>query len=414
MNILLINHYAGTNELGMEFRPYYLAKEWIKLGHEVTIIAASFSHLRRKNPKITSDFNEEIIEGIKYAWIKTPTYEGNGVGRIKNMFAFAYKLYQKANYITKTYNPDVVISSSTYPSDNYSAKKISEVANAKYIWEVNDLWPLSPMELGGMSKYHPFIMLMKHGELFAYKNIDAAVSLLPNTMEYMKSQGLKDNKWHYIPNGIVVEDWDNSEDISDDYKIVFSNLKSEGKTIIGYTGGHAISNSLDTIIEAAQLLEKDNRFHFILVGDGQEKQNLIDQASKLKNITFLNPISKNQIPTILELMDYLIITWNKSSIYRFGISPNKIFDYMMAAKPIIHATDAPNKFVDEAECGIAIEPENPNAIVNAIKQLKELSNTELKTMGENGKKYILAKHDYKVLAERFIGVIEKLKFKINE
>jgi len=407
MNILLINHYAGTKELGMEFRPYYLAKEWIKLGHNVTVITASFSHLRRKNPNVSSDFTEENIEGIKYLWIKTPAYEGNGLGRIKNMFTFLNKLSRKTKYIANTYKPDVVIASSTYPSDNYFAKKISEIAKAKHIWEVNDLWPLSPMELGNMSKYHPFIMLMKHGELFAYKNIDAAVSLLPNTLEYMKSQGLADNKWNYIPNGIVVDDWKNSEDISDEYKSVFSNIKSKGKTIIGYTGGHAISNSLNTIIEAARILENDSSFHFIFVGDGQEKQNLMKQASGLKNITFLKPVSKNQIPAILNLMDYLIITWNKSSIYRFGISPNKIFDYMMAAKPIIHATDAPNKFVDEAECGIAIEPEDPEAIISAIKQLKEYSNDKLITIGENGKKYILAKHDYKVLAERFIEVINE-------
>ena len=406
MNILLINHYAGTKELGMEFRPYYLAKEWIKLGHSVTIIAASFSHLRRKNPSITSNFTEETIEGIKYLWIKTPTYEGNGLGRIKNMFAFLNKLSRKTKYIAKTYKPDVVIASSTYPSDNYIAKDICKKSGAKHIWEVNDLWPLSPMELGNMSRFHPFIMIMKHGELFAYKNIDAVVSLLPNTLKYMESQGLTTDKWNYIPNGIVMGDWENSEEISDEYKSVFSNLKSKGKTIIGYTGGHAISNSLNTIIDAARLLKEDNNFHFIFVGDGQEKQNLIKQASGLNNITFLKPVSKNQIPAILNLMDYLIITWNKSSIYRFGISPNKIFDYMMAAKPIIHATDAPNKFVDEAECGIAIEPENPQGIINAIHKLNKYNTNELKTMGENGRKYILANHDYKVLAERFIGVIE--------
>jgi len=412
MNILLINHYAGTTELGMEFRPYYLAKEWIKLGHNVTIIAASFSHLRRKNPDVTSNLTEENIEGINYLWIKTPAYEGNGIGRIKNMFAFAYKLYQKSRYIAKEYKPDVVISSSTYPSDNYSAKKICKIAHAKHIWEVNDLWPLSPMELGGMSKYHPFIMLMKHGELFAYKNIDTVVSLLPNTLEYMKSQGLAAKKWNYIPNGIVVEDWENSEEVSNEYKAVFSELKAKNKTIIGYTGGHAISNSLDTIIEAARIFEKDNSFHFIFVGDGQEKQNLKKLAKGLNNITFLNPVSKKQIPAILELMDYLIITWNKSSIYRFGISPNKIFDYMMAAKPIIHATNAPNKFVDKAECGIAIEPENPKDIVNAINKLNKLNTSELNTMGENGRKYILAKHDYKVLAKNFIDVINNIE-KIN-
>ncbi len=408
MNILLINHYAGTIDYGMEFRPYYLAKEWVKQGHNVVIIAASFSHLRRKNPEISSDMQEEIIDGIKYLWIKTPTYEGNGVGRIKNMFSFISKLSSKAKYIADNYKPDVVIASSTYPSDNYIARRISKSSDAKYIWEVNDLWPLSPMELGGMSKYHPFIMLMKHGELFSYRNVDAVVSLLPNTLPYMQSQGLAPEKWHYIPNGIVIEDWDKSEQIPKEYSEIFSNLRKEGKTILGYTGGHAISNSLSTIIDAAILLKDNADYHFVFIGDGQEKKNLIEKAKGLNNITFLPPVSKSQIPNILSQMDILLITWNKSSIYRFGISPNKIFDYMMAQKPIIHATDAPNKFVDTAECGIAIEPENPEEIIKAIDILKHKSREELDIMGENSKKYILENHDYKVLAANFVDIIKNI------
>ncbi|MCK5846071.1 MAG: glycosyltransferase family 4 protein [Bacteroidales bacterium] len=409
MNILLINHYAGTLELGMEFRPYYLAKEWVSMGHNVTIIAASFSHLRRQNPEVISGFQEEMIDGIRYVWIKTPTYEGNGLGRIKNMFFFLKGLSSKVKYLANTYKPDVVIASSTYPNDNYFARKISKIANAKYIWEVNDLWPLSPMELGGMSRFHPFIMFLKRGELFAYKNIDAAVSLLPNTEEYMKSQGLGNNKWHYIPNGIVVEDWQNKVEVSKGYSDVFDKLHSQGKTIIGYTGGHAISNSLNTIIDAAKMMEDSHKsIHFVFIGDGQEKQNLIKQAAGLNNITFLAPVSKGQIPSILELMDILIITWNKSAIYRFGISPNKIFDYMMSQKPIIHATDAPNKFVDVADCGIAIEPQNSLQIVDAINELKLKSPAELEIMGRNGKKYILANHDYKVLAANFINIINNI------
>ena len=408
MNILLINHYAGTVELGMEFRPYYFAKEWVKMGHNVTIIAASFSHLRRKNPTVDSNFKEEMIEGIKFVWIKTPEYEGNGLGRIKNMFFFLKGLSSKTKFIANTYKPDVVIASSTYPNDNYFARKISKMANSKYIWEVNDLWPLSPMELGGMSRFHPFIMFLKHGELFSYKSIDAAVSLLPNTEAYMKTQGLGDNKWYYIPNGIVIEDWQKQLKAPKEYSDVFDKLHSEGKTIIGYTGGHAISNSLNTIIEAAKMMESNTKIHFVFVGDGQEKQNLIKQAHNLDNISFLAPVYKAQIPSILQMMDILIITWNKSSIYRFGISPNKIFDYMMAQKPIIHATDAPNKFVDEADCGLAIEPQNPKEIVNAINKIKQTDADRLTQMGANGKDYILKNHDYKVLADKFIKIIDNI------
>jgi len=408
MNIFLINHYAGSPEMGMEYRPYYLAQEWIKQGHKVTILAATFSHLRKNNPEQDKDIIEEQKDGIQYIWIKTPPYEGNGVGRIKNMFTFIQKTLFKASYFAKNYQPDVVIASSTYPSDNYIARKISKLAKAKYIFEVHDLWPLSPMELGNMSKYHPFIATMQHGEDFAYRKANAVVSMLPKTKEHMAARGLSLDKWHYIPNGIVIEDWESSEPLKETHLKQLSELKTKNKTIIGYTGGHAISNSLDTIIETARLLKDNSKIHFVLIGNGTEKQKLIEQAKELNNISFLDSIPKNQIPSALELMDILLITWNKSPLYRFGISPNKIFDYMMAKKPIIHASDAPNTFVEEANCGISVEPENPNLIKEAILKLQKTSITDLQKMGKNGKEFILKNHDYKVLSKKFIDIIESI------
>ena len=88
MSILLINHYAGSVYHGMEFRPYYLSREWVKMGHEVNIVAASFSHLRQKNIEMQEEIKEEYIDGIRYVWLKTPAYSGNGIVRIKNILSF--------------------------------------------------------------------------------------------------------------------------------------------------------------------------------------------------------------------------------------------------------------------------------------------------------------------------------------
>lgn len=408
MNIFLINHYAGSPKMGMEYRPYYLAQEWVKMGHDVTILVATNSHIRQYNPEQKEDLKEENIDGIRYIWVSTPKYKGNGVGRIKNMIAFIQKTLFKASYFATTYKPDVVISSSTYPSDNYVARKIAKLSKAKYIYEVHDLWPLSPMELGGMSKYHPFIVIMQHGENFAYRKADAVISMLPKTQEHMILHGLDLNKWHFIPNGILTEDLELNQELNLHISKTINNLRNQNKKIIGYTGGHAISNSLRTIIEAAKILAKNKNIHFVFIGDGIEKPHLKNQAEDFTNITFFDAIPKTQIPNVLKLMDILIITWNKSPLYRFGINPNKIFDYMMASKPIIHATDAPNKFVDEANCGIHIEPEAPQAIVDAILKLNLLTKEELEQMGKNGKKFVLKNHDYKILAQKFINIIEKI------
>ncbi len=404
MNILLINHYAGSPDMGMEYRPYYLAQEWIQLGHTVTIVAANYSHIRQINPSQSQKIRKETIDGIDYIWIKTPKYKGNGVGRILNMFAFVNTLSRNAKQLSQQIKPDVVIASSTYPSDNYIAHDIAKKANAKHIYEVHDLWPLSPMELGNMSPYHPFIMAMQHAENYAYKKADAVISMLPNTQVHMEKHGLDLRKWHYVPNGIYLPSFANTKPL--EQTVVNQLDKLKHKTIIGYAGGHAISNALNNIVEAARLLKDSTQHAFVFVGTGNEKDNLIQQAKGLNNVYFLDAIPKQQIPALLAYMDYLILAWNKEPLYRFGISPNKIFDYMMAAKPIIHAVDTPNTFVDEANCGISVPPENPQAIVDAITQLDQYTPTQLKTMGQNGKRFVLKHHDYKVLAEKMIDIFK--------
>ena len=168
MNILLINHYAGSPDLGMEFRPYYMAKEWQKAGHHVRIVGGSFSHLRKKQP---CEYRE-IVDNVEYCWIPVNRYKGNGVGRIFSMFLFVFKLYHYFVEYLRNFEPDIVIASSTYPLDIYPAYKIAKHYHAKLIYEVHDLWPLSPMELGGYSKKHPFIQIMQKAENDCYRYVD--------------------------------------------------------------------------------------------------------------------------------------------------------------------------------------------------------------------------------------------------
>ena len=178
MRILLINHYAGSTEMGMEFRPYYMAKEWIKLGHQVDIIAAGFSHLRQKNPTVIKDWQEDLIDGIHYHWIKTACYSGNGVKRALTMFEFVGKIRLKAKYIARNWKPDVIITSSTYPLDTYAGQRIRKFTDnkANLIHEIHDMWPLSPVLLGGMSKNNPFIVLMQIAENSFCKNSSSSMA----------------------------------------------------------------------------------------------------------------------------------------------------------------------------------------------------------------------------------------------
>lgn len=157
MRLLLVNHYAGSLRHGMEFRPFYLAREWRRMGHEVLIVAASQSHLRSVAPRVPGASTREQIDGVDYLWLRTPAYRGNGVGRVFNIAVFCLLLAARARRLARECRPDVVIASSTYPMDIWPARRIARLAGAKLVHEVHDLWPLSPIELGGMSPRHPFI-----------------------------------------------------------------------------------------------------------------------------------------------------------------------------------------------------------------------------------------------------------------
>ena len=405
MRILYVDHYAGSISLGMEFRPYYFAKEWRRLGHTVRIVGADYSHLRIKQPIIEKDFAVEIFDQTEYQWIKTIRYYGNGSKRALSIFQFVSKLWLAAGKIAKDFNPDIVISSSTYPLDAYACKKIAKKANAKYIHEAHDMWPATLIEMGGMSVKHPFVRLMAISENYAYCQAEKVVSVLPNTLQHMMKHGLSNpEKYIYIPNGIVPEDWENVEKLDAEHSKVFEQLKKNNQFIIGYLGGHALTNALDTFVDAAIEMRHCKEVTFVLIGKGVEKQKLIDRVTKegLKNVVFLPPVKKRQVPNALKNMDALYIGAAASPLYRFGISMNKLYDYMMSGKPIIYGIRAANNEVDEAGCGITIEPESTSNLVQAILELRKMDPIERDRLGKNGKNWVLSNRKYETLAKKFL------------
>lgn len=403
MNILVINHYAGGPSLGMEYRQYYLIKEWQRLGNNILVITASYTHLRFKQIDTNSKTFKTVIDDVDYLVFKTPAYENNNYKRILNIISFLYSLKKNWKKIAKEFYPDVVIASSTYVFDIYFAKKIASFSKALLVFEVHDLWPLSPKEMGGFSKYHPFIYFMQKAEDFAYKYSDKVVSILPNTEKYMLEHGLQPGKFVHIPNGIFVDDWNSSLELPNEFSEIINNLKLKGNKIIAYAGNHGTANALFSLVDAMKHLQKENVV-LVMIGNGQEKQNLIkySKLNNLQNVIFLPAMSKTYIPALLDKVDILYIGIQNQPVFRFGISPNKLFDYMMAGKPIIQAIKASNDLVKETNCGITIEPENSNEIVKAVNLLLSKSEFELKRMGMNGREYCLKNHDYKILAKKFL------------
>ena len=387
-NIWIINQYAGSSNHGMTFRSYFLAKEFIKR-HRVTIFSASFSHVMSNPPSVSKTYTEENINGVEYLWLKVPVYkQSKSLSRLISMFIFLYRLFFLN--VKKRDTPDVIIVSSTSPLPIWKAYFWAKRFNAKLIFEVRDIWPLSIMELGGFKKTNPFVVLLQITENFAYKVSDYVVSVLPKAFEHMKHHGLDLPRFKYIPNGIEIKTMIKTGEVNKD---VFK---------IGYAGTLGIANALKYLIHAAHLIKKNN-IEIHLLGNGPEKETLMEMVKdkNISNVYFHDAVPKNKVGIFLSKMDALYIGWHCSKIYRFGISANKLFDYLASAKPIIHSVDAGNDPVLEAKAGISVKPENPKEIADAILKLYKMPESKRNELGQNGRVYVEKYHSYEQLAKQY-------------
>ena len=412
MNILYLEHYAGSPEMGMEFRPYYLSREWVKMGHNVRIVAGDFSHVRLHNPKVDNDFQEEVIDGITYDWVKTGSYEGNGVARAMTMFRFVHKLWKKAEWIEKNWKPDVIITSSTYPLDTYAGQKIKRITQkqgvrggkgATLIHEVHDMWPISLIEIGGMKKSNPFVVMIQMGENSFCRHSDYVVSLLPAAKDYFIKHGMAPEKFKPIMNGVVLSEWENPAPLPKEHQDLLDNLHCENKFVFCFFGSVNVAYAVDYLIKAHQKAH-DSRAAIVIVGEGSQKEELIKMAGE--GVYFLPRIPKRAIPTLTKNIDCCYVGALHNDMFRFGICMNKLFDSMMSGKPILYAVEAPNNFIRDYDCGISVRAEDVDALAEGMKQMIDLTTEERETMGDNGRKAVLEHFSYEKLAKKFVELFK--------
>lgn len=406
MRILYLCHYAGSLEMGMAFRPYYFSREWVRMGHDVTMIAADYSHLRRVNPDVQHDFQMQDIDGIHYCWIKTGRYEGNGVKRAVTMAKFVGKLWLKAKWIAQTFRPDAIICSSTYPIDTYAGQRIKKYCGegCELIHEVHDMWPLTPVVLGGMSRHNPFIVVMQMGENSFCKHADKVVSLLPCADGYLEEHGMAADKFYSVPNGIVREEWDSPEPVPAEHEQAVAELRRKYKFVIGFFGSVITSYGLIYLIDAVKNLEQGG-VCAVIVGDGRSKADLMKHAAGAENIRFLPLVPKRSIPSFMPEMDALYVGALRTELEQYGICMNKLFDSMMSGVPILYAAGAPNNYILEYGCGVSVEQESASALEGGIRQLIAMTPEERAQMGARGTKAVLEHFEYSVLAKQFIDII---------
>ena len=180
------------------------------------------------------------------------------------------------------------------------------------------MWPETPIQLMGYSKYHPFIIILRQLQKYSLKASDAVASLLPNNKDYLSKMANKELKWSYLPNGI------NETKVERYNKYDLPGLNLEGKFVVGYTGTIGYANALDILVKVILKLKDNHKIHFLIVGDGYFRSNYQKCLAGCKNVTFIPKIPKLEVPSLLLHLDLCFIAWHRSKLYDYGVSANKI------------------------------------------------------------------------------------------
>ena len=403
--IWIINQYSSTPETGVGGRHYYFAKSLAQLGYEVYLVGAAFTHLLREPPVLENNFKvEPIADNFNFVWVKMPTYaEAHSKKRIANWFSFAWKITKLKNILPK---PDVILYSSPSLVGYLGAEKLARDLSVPLAFEVRDIWPLTLCELGGYSESHPFIRLLQWIEDRAYKNSDFVLSNLKNSYEHMQSRGMKPEKFAWVPNGFLKEEVESAQPLEQSTL----NQIPKDKFIVGYAGTLGIANALDSFIRAANELKGYSEIAFVLVGNGKLKQRLQQQVNELglTNVYFVDAIPKRQVQSLLKVFNVCYIGLTKDPLFRFGVSPNKLFDYLYAGKPILYAIDSGRYTpVTDSQSGIQIEPENVEHIVDGVLKLYNMSPEERAVMGSNGHQEAVQSYEYGSLTKKLASILFK-------
>jgi glycosyltransferase involved in cell wall biosynthesis len=396
--IWMINQYAGSPRHGMEYRHYYLARALTEQGHRVVVVSGTRSHLFTQPPQVRRRFTSEVIDGVTYCWVAVPDYQrAISLRRVLNMAAFALRLARLP--VGRLPAPDAILVSSPSLFPLPVAARWARRFGARLVFEIRDIWPLTLRELGELSERHPLVAIMQRLEDYGYRRADAVVSVLPAAEAHMVSRGLDPQKFHYVPNGIDLT----SPPTPGDAPGVRDAIRP-GTFTVGFVGTLGRANVLETLIDAARLLGPAEA-QIVIVGHGPERDQLAARAADLSNVTFVGPIPKEQVAAAVGLFDACYVGYRRSSLYRFGVSPNKLYEYMAAGRPILFAADAANQPVSEADGGRTVAPEDPVALAAAIRSLAAASEEERARLGANARAYVEQRHDYGRLSRELAAIL---------
>jgi glycosyltransferase involved in cell wall biosynthesis len=400
--VWIVNQYATAPSRGAMCRHFMLARELVKHDYEVNIIAGSGHYFHYEKPLKTDANKLETIEGVGFAWIKTPDYTQTqnlkrGIGWISFLISLIFLRLSGRN------KPDIIIHSSPSLVPFIGSYILSRRFKAKIIFEFRDVWPMTLSELGNYSFFHPVVFVQTWIEKFALRRSHACISSLEFGFKRLEELGIATENFYWLPNGVAYEEFESSDLV----EIVEKNRA--GKFTFGYVGSHGKANALDTIVDAASYL-KDTQIHISMIGTGSERGRLQEKASQLSlnNITFSDNVPKEKVPSTLISMDGLLISWHDLEIYKYGTSANKLTEYFASGKPIVQAYSGAGDLVAKFNTGITVPADNPRAMADVMRKIAIADKHKLKSYSMNAKKAARENFTFKVLTNKLIKLFNKL------
>lgn len=400
-HIWILNHYA-TYGYG---RHYKLAQHLAMKGYRVTIFAASTQHGTGRNLILGRENYRVIDDGsVKCVFVKARDYSTNGWDRLGNMIDYALRVIT-ASRVFGIEKPNVLYASSVHPLTWLSGYFIAKRLNARFIAETRDLWPQTLVDMGRLRKDSIMARLLYMLERFIYSRADRLVFTMPGGIDYVAALGLDHSKAYYISNGVDLEEFHRNKST---YTFLDEDLDSQDTFRVVYTGSMGYANALQFIVESAEIIQRRGfeKILFLLYGDGYQRRELQEVAELrgLTNICFKGRVERKYIPSILSRSDLNIITGRHISLYRYGISLNKLFEYLASGRPIISNLECGYDLLETYQCGITVKGGCPEALADGIIKFYKMSPKDYERFCRNASLASLD-FDFGVLADKLEEVI---------
>lgn len=402
MKILFITDNFTPEVNAPATRTYEHVKEWIKdKDVEVTIITCvpNFPHGKVYEGYKNKLYQKEYIDGIEV--IRVWSYITSNSGFLKRVLdyisfgimAFLVGLFKKH---------DLIIATSPQFFTTWAAWGLSKIKRKPWIFELRDLWPESIKTVGAM-KQGKIIDILEKIELGLYKSSNKVIAVTDAFKTNLINRGIDANKIEVVTNGSNIKLFKPREKNQE----LLKSLNLENKFIIGYIGTHGMAHSLDFIVNSISKI-KDEDIHFLFIGDGAMKQKIVDISNnlELKNITFLNPIKKDDVPEYLSICDISLAPLKKEDNFKTVI-PSKIFEASAMQKPTLLGVEGQaQEIIETHNAGLCFEPENEKDFIEKVQILK--NNKEKYIELQKGCEELAMAYDRKRLAQKMLEIIKNM------